>query len=123
MKPEIKAVKDCKFCGGRAYTQLLAGGVAVCRCITDQIVVMNSDGQEGHLKLSKDGHTWDLTFGVDISKDDFEAYEEVRASGATNMFDVRTVGMLSGLDRPTITAIMKQYDALCVQYPGVRKDD
>lgn len=56
-----------------------------------------------------------------ISKEDFEAYEVVRESGVTNMFDMRTVGMLSGLNRSIITAIMKSYDQLCEKYPGVRK--
>jgi hypothetical protein len=39
---------------------------------------------------------------MEITKEQFQAYESVRQSGVTNMFDVRTVGMLSGLDRPTI---------------------
>ena len=42
-------------------------------------------------------------------------------SGVTNMFDVRTVEYLSGLDRDTIFAIMKQYSELMIKYPDVRK--
>ena len=58
-----------------------------------------------------------------ISKEDFEAYEAVRESGVTNMFMVKVVSNLSGLDRDTITTIMKEYDELCEKYPGVREDD
>ena len=56
-----------------------------------------------------------------ITKDEFQAYEYVRESGVTNMFDVRNVQMLSGLDRETIMAIMKNYQELCTQYPEVKK--
>jgi hypothetical protein len=59
---------------------------------------------------------------ADITERDFEAYERVRKSGKTNMFDVGTVEMLSGLDRDTIMAIMKHYAALVKKYPGVRKE-
>ena len=47
-----------------------------------------------------------------ISKEYFEAYEAVRTSGVTNMFDTKTVSMLSGLDRETILSIMKEYSSL-----------
>jgi hypothetical protein len=60
---------------------------------------------------------------MEITKEDFEAYEEVRSSGATNMFDVRNVEALSGLEREKILAIMKQYSELCEKYPGVREED
>lgn len=56
-----------------------------------------------------------------ITKEDYEAYEAVRASGVTNMFAIRTVEKLSGLDRETITAIMHNYSALKIKYPDVRK--
>jgi hypothetical protein len=56
-----------------------------------------------------------------ISEADFQAYEDVRESGVTNMFAVKTVSELSGLDRNTIMAIMKNYTELCKKYPGVRK--
>jgi len=58
---------------------------------------------------------------VEITKAEFQAYEEVRESGVTNMFDVRTVRMISGLDKETILAVMKQYGELNQKYPDVRK--
>jgi hypothetical protein len=58
-----------------------------------------------------------------ISKGEFEAYEKVRSSGRTNMFDVRAVESLSGgrIGRDVIIEIMQNYAALCEKYPGVRK--
>ncbi len=56
-----------------------------------------------------------------ITKRDFEAYEKVRRSGVTNMFDARTVSELSGLTREQIIAIMEHYGALFKQYPDVRE--
>ena len=44
-----------------------------------------------------------------VSKEDFLAYEDVRLSGITNMFDTRMVQELSGLDRETILDIMNNY--------------
>ena len=46
---------------------------------------------------------------VDITKQDFEAYENVRVSGVTNMFAVNTVCDLSGLERNQVMAIMSKY--------------
>ena len=57
---------------------------------------------------------------MEITKEDFEAYEEVRASGVTNMYMISMVEDLSGLDRKTIWAIMKQYSELNNKYPDVR---
>jgi hypothetical protein len=51
-----------------------------------------------------------------ITKEKFEAYVGVQESGVTNMFDVRTVSMLSGLDREEIMAIMKNYSNLKEKY-------
>ena len=51
-----------------------------------------------------------------VSLDDFEKYLEVRDSGRTNMFDVGTVEMLSGLDRETIMCIMKNFGELQNKY-------
>ena len=51
-----------------------------------------------------------------ITKEKFEAYVGVQESGVTNMFDVRTVGMLSGLDREEIMAIMQNYNNLKEKY-------
>lgn len=56
----------------------------------------------------------------DITRDDFEAYEAVRASGVTNMFAVTMVKELSGLDREVIRGIMRHYSDLATKYPGVR---
>jgi hypothetical protein len=47
-----------------------------------------------------------------ITKEQFEDYESVRTSGVTNMFNVRMVEDLSGLDRDTIKTIMSQYSEL-----------
>lgn len=51
-----------------------------------------------------------------ITKEEFQAYEDVRASGATNMFMVRTVCDLSGLEREKVMTIMKNYDSLEKQF-------
>jgi endonuclease III len=55
------------------------------------------------------------------TKEEFEAYEKVRKSGKTNMFDVNYVCRLSGLSREKVFEIMKTYEKLMEQYPGVRK--
>lgn len=57
----------------------------------------------------------------EITKEQFQEYEDVRESGATNIFDVRTVMELSGLDRETTIAIMQGYKTLMVKYPEVRQ--
>ena len=57
-----------------------------------------------------------------ITKEQFQAYEDVRSSGVTNMFDVKTVQALSGLTREKILEIMKTYRELMKQYPDVRKE-
>jgi hypothetical protein len=57
---------------------------------------------------------------MEITKKDFEAYEEVRSSGVTNMFAVTTVSQLSGLSKDKILEIMKTYEGLMKKYPGVR---
>ena len=57
----------------------------------------------------------------EITKDEFESYEAIRQSGVTNMFDVRTVEALSGLERKKIIDIMKSYSELVQKYPEARK--
>jgi len=57
----------------------------------------------------------------EISKEDYEAYEEVKSSGVTNMYMVGTVSSLSGLDGETIKSIMTNYGYLMEKYPEVRK--
>ena len=51
-----------------------------------------------------------------VTKDEFEAYTCVQHSGVTNMFDVKTVSELSGLDRPKILEIMEKYDIYHEKY-------
>lgn len=47
-----------------------------------------------------------------ITKEEFVAYEEVRESGVTNMFDVKTVSRLSELPKEKVFEIMKRYKEL-----------
>ena len=58
----------------------------------------------------------------EITKEDFEAYEEVRVSGLTNMWMAHTVSEMSGLDREMVLEILKNYTALEKKYPDVRKE-
>ena len=51
-----------------------------------------------------------------ITRDEFEAYTGVQHSGVTNMFDVKTVSELSGLNRPKIVEIMEKYDIYHKKY-------
>jgi len=53
---------------------------------------------------------------TEITKEQFEAYVDVQMSGVTNMFDVRTVGELSGLEKEEIMTIMKSYGELKEKY-------
>jgi len=57
----------------------------------------------------------------DITKKDFEAYEEVRQSGVTNMFMASKVSELSGLSKTQILAIMQDYSYLNTKFTDVRK--
>jgi len=54
-------------------------------------------------------------------KEKFEAYVKVQESGVTNMFDVRTVCELSGLEREDAMDIMERYEELMEKYPEVVK--
>lgn len=47
-----------------------------------------------------------------ITQDEFERYERVRRLGVVNMFDVAKVAQLSGLTKPRILEIMKDYQRL-----------
>ena len=51
-----------------------------------------------------------------ITQEQFEAYIDVQMSGVTNMFDVKTVGELSGLEKEEIMTIMKNYGQLKEKY-------
>lgn len=56
---------------------------------------------------------------MEISKQDFHAYETVRLSGVTNMYRTKTVSSLSGLDIETIRAIQKADYAVLRETYGV----
>ena len=60
---------------------------------------------------------------MEITKQDFEAYEKIRTSGETNMFQLNNVITLSDgqLNKEKIIAIMKDYTHWVAKYPGVRK--
>ena len=49
---------------------------------------------------------------ITISKEQFESYVRVQKSGVTNMFDVRNVIALTGLDKKQIMEIMSNYGEL-----------
>jgi len=51
-----------------------------------------------------------------ITKENFEAYVGVQESGVTNMFNVKLVGELSGLDKEQIMTIMENYGTLKDKY-------
>ena len=53
---------------------------------------------------------------TEITQEQFEAYVDVQESGVTNMFDVRTVSQLSGLEKEEIMTIMKSYSELKEKY-------
>ena len=59
----------------------------------------------------------------DISEEQFQAYEDVRASGATNMFDVPMVITLADglISKKEILTIMDNYSELMKKYPQVRE--
>ena len=53
---------------------------------------------------------------TEITQEQFEAYVDVQESGVTNMFDVRTVSQLSGLEKEQILTIMTSYGELKNKY-------
>ena len=53
---------------------------------------------------------------TEITQEQFEAYVDVQESGVTNMFDVKTVESISGLNKGTIMSIMKSYSKLKEKY-------
>ena len=53
---------------------------------------------------------------VEITQEQFKAYVDVQESGVTNMFDVKTVGQLSGLEKEQIMKIMTDYGTLKEKY-------
>ena len=50
------------------------------------------------------------------TKEEFLKYEEVRKSGVTNMFAVKTVESLTGLTQLKISNIMTYYKQYCKIY-------
>ena len=53
---------------------------------------------------------------TEITQEQFEAYVDVQESGVTNMWDVKTVGELSGLEKEDIMTIIKSYVELMEKY-------
>ena len=51
-----------------------------------------------------------------ITQEQFEAYVDVQESGITNMFDVKMVQSLSGLEKEQIMTIMQHYGELKEKY-------
>ena len=51
-----------------------------------------------------------------ITKEQFEAYVDVQMSGVTNMWNVKLVSELSGLEEEEIMTIMKNYGELKEKY-------
>ena len=51
-----------------------------------------------------------------ITQDEFDAYEDVRESGVTNMFNISVVSDYSGLSRDKIITIIKNYTDLNDRY-------
>ena len=53
---------------------------------------------------------------TEITQEQFEAYVDVQESDLTNMFHVKTVGELSGLEKEQIMTIMTNYGELKDKY-------
>ena len=53
---------------------------------------------------------------VNVTQDEFDAYEDVRISGVTNMFNVSVVSDYSGLSKEKIIEIMSNYEILYNKY-------
>ena len=53
---------------------------------------------------------------VNVTQDEFNAYEDVRESGVTNMFNVSVVSDYSGLSKEKIIEIMTNYEILNNKY-------
>lgn len=49
-------------------------------------------------------------------KEKYIAYERVRRSGVTNMFDIKTVELYSGLEKEDIIFVMQNYTSLNARY-------
>ena len=53
-----------------------------------------------------------------ITKEKFLKYENVRQSGLTNMFDMRTIRYLTELSQEEVSEIVKEYTVLKERYGG-----
>ena len=53
---------------------------------------------------------------MSITQEEFDAYEDVRQTGVTNMFNVSVVSDYSGLSRDKIITIISNYDTLSKRY-------
>ena len=53
-----------------------------------------------------------------ITKEQFEAYVNVQMSGVTNMWNVKLVSELSGLEEEEVMTIMRSYGELKDKYDG-----
>ena len=53
---------------------------------------------------------------MSITQEEFDAYEDVRQSGVTNMFNVSVVSDYSGLNRDKIITIISNYNTLHEKY-------
>ena len=51
-----------------------------------------------------------------ITKDEFDRYERIRRIGLVNMWDIRKVMQLTGLNRVQVLTIMKQYATIRDEY-------
>lgn len=56
----------------------------------------------------------------EITEEEFAAYEAIRQSGVTNMFNSRVVCELSDLSHDAYMGILQHYGALRDKYPDVR---
>jgi hypothetical protein len=53
---------------------------------------------------------------MEITQEEFNAYEDVRLSGVTNMLAISTVSAYSGLSRDKILSIINNYSELNKKY-------
>lgn len=53
---------------------------------------------------------------MNVGKEEYLAYETVRQSGITNMFDLTTVCAMSGLTREQVREVMTYYSELRNQF-------
>ncbi|MEI8360934.1 MAG: hypothetical protein WCG01_02305 [bacterium] len=60
---------------------------------------------------------------INISKQQFEAFEKVRLSGKTNMFDFQMVAKLGKIDQETVKKIITNYSVLKFKYQSNDKKE